>query len=83
MMSSGKDTIISSSIFTAQLLFCAPYTLKTVVGRLWWITCAIMLLGGIGAVLLGIHNPLGWLVALVTAGAYALGVCLRWRPPKE
>jgi hypothetical protein len=81
MVDPWHNRSIFPSILIVQILLCAPYNLKTAVGRLWWSTYIFVCLGGIGAVLLGIHNPLSWVIALLAAGAYAVGVCLRWKPP--
>jgi len=66
------------TMFVVQGLLCSPFQLKTFAGRLWWTTYGIGLASGIGAVSFGIHNPLGWLCAFLTACCYAIGVCLRW-----
>ena len=67
-------------IFLMFALLCSPFTLKTIAGRLWWATFVIAIGTGVGAVLLGVHNPLGWVCAVAAGCAYAVGVCLRWNP---
>jgi len=66
------------AMFVIQALLCSPFRLKTVAGRLWWASYGIGLACGSGAVVLGIHSPLGWLCAFITACCFAIGTCLRW-----
>lgn len=61
-------------------LCCAPFTLKTAIGRLWWGAYGTLLVSGGAAVLLGSSNPLSWFFAVVAGCAYAIGICLRWSP---
>ena len=68
------------SMIVLALLSC-PFTFKAVRGRLWLSAALIMFAGGFAAVKLGMYNPLGWICALISASAYAMGVCLRWHAP--
>lgn len=67
--------------FLINPLLCSPFRLKTAAGRLWWTTYFLAIGSGFAAVRLGIHHPLAWVCAVIAACAYAIGVCLRWKPP--
>ncbi len=61
-----------------QAVLCSPFTYRTAVGRLWWASYVTAIAMGVIAVLLGMHNPLSWICALIAGCAFAIGVCLRW-----
>lgn len=75
-------TLLLAWFLINPLLF-SPFRLKTAAGRLWWTTYFLAIGSGIGAVRLGIHHPLAWVCAIIAACAYAMGGCLRWKPPSS
>jgi hypothetical protein len=78
MLMPARNRAFSLGMILVMALLCSPFTLRIVVGRTWWLTSALSVLSGIGAVCLGIHSVLGWLLGIVAAGFNYLGVCLRW-----
>ena len=83
MLTPHRDSTFFIVFIILTAFLCSPFTLRTPVGRLWWTTYTLAILAAVGAVQLGGHNILGWLLAVSAACFYSLGVCLRWHPSTE
>ncbi len=68
-------------ILAAQLILACPFGLRTSRGRRWW-TCYVAWVGcGYGAIALGPHARVAWLLAAAASLAGTVGVRVRWQEP--
>ncbi len=70
-------------LFAVQPFLASPYTLRTKIGRIWWLAYACLYAGLIATYFVGLGNLVGLASAIICGVAAAVAVCLRWKPPTD